>query len=122
MGNHKRIAVDFLEMVTAGNIEKAYEHVDMKGRHHNPYTPAGMPALKKGMQDNDAMFPLKRFNIKHVLEDGNMVSVHSHLILKPGELELSVVHLLQFEGNKIVEFWDCATQVPKEAVNQDGMF
>lgn len=123
MGRNKDAAVDFLKLVIAGQFDQAYtKHVDMKGKHHNAFTPAGMDALKKGMAENDKMFPNKRFDIKHVIEDGNMVATHSHLTLKPGELELAVVHWFRFEGDKIVEFWDVVTQVPKEAVNQDGMF
>jgi predicted SnoaL-like aldol condensation-catalyzing enzyme len=74
------------------------------------------------MIENDAQFPNKKFTVKHVLEDDDLVSVHSHLVLKPGELELSTNHILRFEGDRIVKFWDCAQQVPKDSPNRDGMF
>jgi predicted SnoaL-like aldol condensation-catalyzing enzyme len=123
MGRNKDAATDFLKMVVAGDIERAFaKHVDMKGKHHNIYTPAGLAALKKGMIENEVQFPNKKFDIKHVVEEGDMVAVHSHLALKTGELELGVLHWLRFEGDKIVEFWDLAQQVPKDLVNKDGMF
>jgi len=123
MGDHKKDAVDFLQMVVAGDIEKAFQkHVDMKGKHHNPFCVGGVESLKKGMIENDAQFPHKNFMVKHVLGDGDLVSVHSHLVLKPGELELATTHLLRFESGKIAELWDVAMSVPAESPNQDGMF
>jgi predicted SnoaL-like aldol condensation-catalyzing enzyme len=123
MSDHKQAAVDFLRMVVAGEIEKAYQkYVDMSGMHHNSFCPAGFEGLKKGMIENDAQFPSKKFTVKHVLGDGNMVSVHSHLVLKLGELELATTHLLRFENGKIVEFWDLAMPIPKDLPNKDGMF
>lgn len=123
MGRNKDSAVEFLKMVVAGQIDEAYtKHVDMKGKHHNIYTPASFEALKKGMIENGAMFPNKKFDIKHVLEEGDMVATHSLIVLKPGELELGVVHWFRFADGKIVEFWDLGQQVPKEVINQDGMF
>jgi len=123
MSDYKRDAVEFLQMVVAGDIEKAYEkHVDMKGKHHNSFCPAGFEGLKKGMIENDAQFPHKKITVKHVLGDDDLVSVHSHLVLKPGELELATTHLLKFENGRIVELWDMAMPVPKDLSNKDGMF
>lgn len=121
MGENKDNAIDFLKMVVAGKIDEAYtKHVDMKGKHHNVFTPAGMPALKKGMMDNEAQFPNKKLEVLRALEDGDLVSVYSRLFL--GEMVLAVNHSMRFSGGKIVEFWDCAQPVPKELVNQDGLF
>lgn len=121
MGKNKDIALDFLNMVVAGDIEAAYtKYVDMKGKHHNVFTPAGMPALKKGMMDNEAQFPNKKLEVLRVLEDGDLVSVYSRLAL--GEMVLAVNHSMRFDRGKIVEFWDCAQPVPKELANQDGLF
>ena len=123
MSDHKKDAVDFLQMLVAGDIEKAFQkYVNMNGKHHNPFCAEGFPGLKNGMQENDAMFPHKQFTVKHVLGDGDLVSVHSHMILKPGELELATNHLLGFEGDWIGEMWDCAQPVPKDSPNKDGMF
>jgi predicted SnoaL-like aldol condensation-catalyzing enzyme len=123
MSDYKKDAVAFLQMVVSGDIEKAFEkYVDMGGKHHNSFCPAGFEGLKKGMIENDTQFPNKNFMVKHVLGDGHLVSVHSHLVLKPGELELAATHLLRFKNEKIVEFWDLAVPIPKESPNKDGMF
>jgi predicted SnoaL-like aldol condensation-catalyzing enzyme len=123
MADHKQAAVDFLQMVVAGDIEKAYEkYVDMKGKHHNSFTPAGFPALQKGMLENHAQFPDKKITIQHVVGEGDWVSVHSHVVLKAGELELGTMHLIHFRDGKMVEMWDLGQQMPKDSPNKDGMF
>jgi hypothetical protein len=44
----KQAAVQLLKLVVAGRFDEAYqEHADLRGKHHNPFFPAGFPALKK---------------------------------------------------------------------------
>jgi predicted SnoaL-like aldol condensation-catalyzing enzyme len=119
--HQKRAAVDFLQLVTSGEIEEAYrKHVDMRGKHHNVFTPAGMESLKAGMIGNESQFPNKKLEVRNALADGDRVAVHSRLQL--GDMLLSVVHLFRFEGGKIVEMWDCAQAVPADSPNKDGAF
>lgn len=119
----KQAAVDFLQLVVAGNIDEAYQrYVDMRGRHHNPYFPAGFPALKLAMTENQTQFPNKRLVIKHVLGDGDLVAVHSHIIPAPGEAGISAVHIFRFAGDKIVEMWDNGQPLQADSPNQDGAF
>ncbi len=119
----KKRAVEFLESVVAGKIDEAYsEYVNMNGKHHNQYFQAGFPALKAAMIENEAQFPNKKYEIKNVFEDGNLVAVHGRIILKSGENEMAVVHLFRFNENKIVEMWDCGQPLLAESPNEDGAF
>jgi predicted SnoaL-like aldol condensation-catalyzing enzyme len=121
--NRKHSAVQFLKLVTAGRIDEAYqEYVDMKGKHHNCYFPAGFPALMKAMIDNHKQSPVKKYTVKNVIGDGNLVAVHAHLVLNQKGDGMVVVHLCRFEGDKIVEFWDCGQAIPAEMPNNDGAF
>ena len=116
-------AVQFLQLVTAGRIDEAYQrYVDMNGKHHNCYFPAGLPALKKAMIENHKQMPLKKYTVKNVIAGGNMVAVHAHLELKQDDRGMVVVHLCRFEGDKIVEFWDCGQAIPADMPNRDGAF
>lgn len=118
---YKQAAVQFLKLVVAGNIDEAYQKfVDMKGKHHNPFFPAGFPALQKAMKENHDQFPNKQINVKHVLADGDLVAVHSELVLSPGGSAMVVFHLHRFAGDKIVELWDCGQAVPADSPNKDG--
>lgn len=120
---HKQTAIEFLQLVVAGKIEEAYEkHVDMQGKHHNPFFPAGFPALKKAMLENHVQFPNKQYTLRNVLGDGDLVAVHGHLVLTPKEKEMAVVHLFRFQDDKIVELWDCGQPLPPDSPNTDGAF
>lgn len=122
-GARKRAAVQFLELVVAARIEEAYQtHVDMRGKHHNPFFTAGFPALKEGMLENQIQFPIKKLIIKKVLGDGDLVAVHSHIVPQQGETGFATVHLFRFQGDKIVEMWDIGQPVPANSPNNDSMF
>ena len=74
---NKKTATAFLESILVGKIDEAYDkYVDMGGKHHNIFTPAGFVALEKGMMDADTQFPNKKFKIQHVLGDEDLVAVH----------------------------------------------
>jgi predicted SnoaL-like aldol condensation-catalyzing enzyme len=119
----KRAAVEFLKLVVAGQIDEAYRtHVDIAGKHHNPFFPSGFQALQEAMKDDHTRFPRKRLEIKNVLGDGDRVAVHSELIQEPGGRAFAVVHLFRFHQERIVELWDCAQPVPENTPNGDGMF
>ncbi len=119
----KQAAVQFLQLVVAGRIDEAYErYVDMHGTHHNLFFPAGFLELRRAMSENHVRFPTKQLLVKHALVDGDMVAVHSRLVLQGGENDMTVVHLFRFRDNKIVEMWDLGQTVPADSPNKDGAF
>jgi predicted SnoaL-like aldol condensation-catalyzing enzyme len=119
----KQTAVEFLEMVGAGKIDDAYrEYAEPIGKHHNPFFAAGFTALREAMKENALQFPAMRLTVKNVIGDGDLVAIHSHVVLRPGEPGLATMHLFRFMGNKIVEIWDIGQPVPADSTNQDGMF
>jgi predicted SnoaL-like aldol condensation-catalyzing enzyme len=120
---HKQAAVDYLQLIIAGKIDEAYaRYVDMQGKHHNPFFAAGFPALKQAMIENQVQLPHKQIAIKNVLGDGDMVTVHSHIMPSPGGTGMAAVHLFRFRGDKIVEMWDVGQPVPADSPNSDGAF
>lgn len=121
--DHKQAAVQFLQLVVAGQVEKAYQtYVDFGGKHHNPHFPTGFPALEKAMIEDNVQFPNKQLIVKHVLGDDALVAVHCHILPSPGEAEYITVHLFRFQGDKIVELWDIGEPVPADSPNKDGAF
>lgn len=73
------------------------------------------------MKENEKQFPNKVYEIKHVLGDGEYIVVHG-LIKLSEDMQVAVVHILRFEKGKIIEMWDIGQQIPKDIVNEDGMF
>ena len=120
---NKQAAVEFLQLVVSGRIDEAYKrHVDMGGTHHNPFFRSGFSALRQAMIEDQVRSPTKQLLVNHVLSDGEMVAVHSHLILRAGEADMTVVHLFRFHDSRIVEMWDCGQPLPADSPNEDGAF
>jgi len=119
----KRVALKFLQLIVAGQIDEAHErYVLPHAKHHNPLFAAGFPALREAMKENHAQFPNKRFTVKNALGDGDLVAIHSHIVARPGEAGYIAVHLLRFNNKKIAEMWDCIEAIPEDSPNKDGAF
>jgi predicted SnoaL-like aldol condensation-catalyzing enzyme len=119
----KHAAVKFLEMTSRGQaVEAATRFLAPNGVHHNPHVEAGWPALVKAMDENHERFPQKVLEVQRVLADGDLVAVHSKVVLDPQVPIVNVVHILRFEGAKIVELWDIGAQVPAGRLNVAGAF
>jgi predicted SnoaL-like aldol condensation-catalyzing enzyme len=120
---HKESALDFLHLVVAGNIDEAYaKYVNMYGKHHNVHYSAEFSSLKRGMIENYAQFPNKRLMVKNVLGDGDLVAIHSNIVLKLGEPGIATVHIFRFEEGKIIEMWDIGQAIPIDIPNRMGAF
>lgn len=116
-------AVQFLKLMSSGKVDEAYsQFVSPTGKHHSPHFAAGFDALKAAMKESHKQFPDKQSDIKHVLGENDMVAIHSHVVLKPGDLGFAIVHLFRFESGKIVELWDFTQPVLAESPNTDGLF
>ncbi len=121
--DHKEAAASFLRLASSGKVKEAYrQYVDASFRHHNPYFPGNAAALSAAMVENAAQFPQKAIEIKHVLADGDLVAVHAHVRLQPGDLGVATIHIFRFEGDRIVELWDVGQAVPESSPNKNGMF
>jgi predicted SnoaL-like aldol condensation-catalyzing enzyme len=119
--SHKDAATSFLNIVVAGRIPEAYaQYVGDPFRHHHPFCEGDKDSLIKAMEENEITFPNKAIKIHRVLEDGNLVAVHS--AVKLNDLNIAVFHIFRFENDKITELWDLGQQVPENSPNQNGMF
>lgn len=120
---NKDIAVDFLLLASSGKVDEAYEkYVDMNGKQHNVYFPAGFPALQEAMREAHEVSPNQSFTPMMVLSDGDLVVVHSRVIRQSNDPVISVVHMFRIENGKIIEMWDTGIEVPPDSPNADGAF
>jgi predicted SnoaL-like aldol condensation-catalyzing enzyme len=119
----KKNALAFLKLIIAGKIRQAYDrYAAPKLRHHNPFSRGDRESIIRGMEEAELQFPGKVFKVKRSVAEGNFVVIHSHLMLTPGELELATIHILRFQGGKIVELWDIGQAIPKDSPNENSMF
>lgn len=121
---HEEIAQDFLRKAASGQVQQAYEsYVAKTFKHHNPYFAGDAESLKKGMQDAHATQPNESLDVARVIADGDLVAVHSRVKRRdPAAQEIAAVHIFRFEGDRIVELWDVAQQLPKDSPNANGTF
>ncbi|WP_111856327.1 nuclear transport factor 2 family protein [Acinetobacter oleivorans] len=122
--SQKQIAVRFLELAAAGEVDEAYSNYTAPNfKHHNPYYAGDANSLREGMRESAAETPNKVFDVQHVIEEGDLVAVHSKLEMQMNGLTtLAVVHICRFENGKIAEFWDVGQVQPDPLVNENGMF
>ncbi len=131
--SHKDAAVDFLNLVTKGKIREAYEkNATADFIHHNPHFKGDAESLAQAMEEHHKLFPNKVYEVKHVLEDGELVAVHGRVQLVEGGKTAAVVHIFRFsaqggstsggENDKIAELWDVGEEIPKDSPNENGMF
>ena len=120
---NKDAAVSFLKMASSGDVREAYAKFVGPGfKHHNPFFEGSPETLMVAMEENARDNPNKTFDVKRAIAEGDLMAVHSHVRLKPGDLGSAVVHLFRFEEGRIVELWDLGQPVPEESPNQYGMF
>lgn len=125
MNSHslKDLAIEFLQLAASGKVAEAYDrHVGTAFRHHNPYFRGDAASLKQAMQANAASNPTKIFEVQRALQDGNEVAIFSRVRQHPDDPGAAVVHIFRFEEGRIVELWDIGQAVPKDMINENGMF
>jgi predicted SnoaL-like aldol condensation-catalyzing enzyme len=121
--NHKEVAVAFLSLVAEGKVREAYlRYIGPGFRHHNTFFKGDAGSLIAAMEENVVQNPSKVLEVKHALQEGDFVAVHSHVRLKPTDPGLALVHIFRFQGKLIAELWDIAQPVPENSPNEYGMF
>lgn len=119
----KSSAIDFLQLVAAGQVDEAFQrYVAVDFRHHNPYFAGDAASLRAGMLANAQANPGKRLQVKLALQDGELVSVFSHMRPASDAAGVALVHIFRFANGRIAELWDVGQPVPPEMVNESGMF
>ncbi|WP_449465468.1 nuclear transport factor 2 family protein [Stenotrophomonas humi] len=117
------IATTFLSMAASGSVREAYAlYVADDFTHHNAYFPGDRESLLVAMEKSAESEPNKSLTVKQVIASGDRVIVLSHLRRAQVDQEYAVVHILRFDGSKIVEMWDVGQEIPKDSPNTLGMF
>jgi predicted SnoaL-like aldol condensation-catalyzing enzyme len=121
--DRKQSAISFLKLAASGRLDEAYgDYISANFRHHNPYFAGDAESLKTGMAEAHEKFPDTTLEVQHVLEEGELVAVHSRVRHSSDTPEIAVVHLFRFEGSRVAELWDIGIEAPKDSPNENGMF
>jgi predicted SnoaL-like aldol condensation-catalyzing enzyme len=121
--DNRDIVTTFLRMCSRGQVREAYErYVSPAFVHHSAWFPGDRQSLLEAMEQSAAAEPNKSFEVKQVIEGGDRVAVHSHLVRAGAGAEYAVVHIARIADGKIIELWDLAQEIPKDSPNTLGMF
>lgn len=119
----KEIGQEFLTLCAAGNSREAFKlYADKNFKHHNAFFKGDADSLMIAMEESSKENPNKVFEIKHIIKDEDMVVYHSYIKQSNNDLGFVVVHILKFSNEKITEMWDMHQEVPKDMVNENGVF
>lgn len=89
---------------------------------HNPLAPDGAETLKGLAGVVSGQFPDAVYDIERVVSQGDLVLVHSNVVLTPGTRGSAVFDIFRFQGGRIAEHWDVAQEVPESSANGNDMF
>jgi predicted SnoaL-like aldol condensation-catalyzing enzyme len=121
--SHRDAAESFMRLVGSGKVREAFrKHAAPGFRHHNPFFRGDADSLMKAMEGNAARFPDKALEILNVLEDRDLVAVHSRVRHTPADRGAALVHIFRFAGERVVELWDISQEVPEQMPNENSMF
>lgn len=127
--DHRAVAEAYFRLVGQGKFAEGLKFFAPGCRTHNPFFAGDMATLAKAQAAASAemtpQFSDPAFTVEHVLVDGDLVAVHTHLLgsrTNPGMGGLRQVHLFRFQGDKIVEYWDITQPVTREQANAAGAF
>lgn len=120
--NNVQLALAFLTRARAGDVAAARALVAPDARHHNMYFPAGMDVLIDAIAAASVAFPASRFTPKHIVADGDMVVIHSHVTHTADDAGMTVFHMFRISAGRIVELWDVGQVIAPDSPNQAGMF
>jgi predicted SnoaL-like aldol condensation-catalyzing enzyme len=118
----KEIAVNFLKLAARGNSREAFsKYTNLNFRHHNPHFKGDAESLMIAMEENAKKNPDKTLSVQHVLQENDLVAVHSWVKMNPDDRGVAIVHIYRFEGDRISELWDIAQPMPENSPNEYGM-
>ncbi|SHI18436.1 nuclear transport factor 2 family protein [Streptomyces sp. 3214.6] len=89
---------------------------------HNPLAPDGAETLKNLAVSVHQQFPDAKYDIRRVISEGDLVLVHSNVVLAPGTRGSAVFDIFRFQGGRIAEHWDAGQNVPETTANGNDMF
>ncbi|MFI6932850.1 ester cyclase [Streptomyces sp. NPDC050287] len=123
LGYQKAVAVQLLKGVfERGDTSVVDRFVRPDCIQHNPLAPDGAEALKYFGALQRQQYPDLAYDIKRVISEGDLVLVHSNIVLTPGTRGVAAFDIFRFQGGKISEHWDVLQAVPATTANGNDMF
>jgi predicted SnoaL-like aldol condensation-catalyzing enzyme len=124
---NRQLVLTAVSRFGAGDIAGFTELLGEEFVSHNPRV-SHDPAAQSGRQafagylsgPGSAHLRDATVTAKHLLADGDLVAVHTHVATPQGDL--ATVDLFRVDGGLIVEHWDVVQPIPDDVLHPHGMF
>ena len=122
--NNKRILREFADMmINQRRPEDAIsKYLGDTYIQHEPGLADGAEGCLKSHQDMLKEYPDLRLEIKRMIAEGDLITLHLHLIRNEGDRGLAVIDIFRLDNNKLVEHWNVVQEVPETSANDNTMF
>lgn len=87
---------------------------------HSPIESAGREATIAYIEDEFSRG--LKFQIHHIIVDGDFAAVHMHFKFTDGTPDQAIVDLWRVENGRLVEIWDHQQVIPPNTVSGNAMF
>ncbi|MFG2798596.1 nuclear transport factor 2 family protein [Streptomyces pseudovenezuelae] len=123
LGYQKAVAITVVKRVfERGDTAVVDRFVRPDYIQHNPTAADGSAGLKGLATSIHQQFPEARYNVKRAVSEGDLVLLHSNVVLVPGTKGASVIDIFRFQGGRIAEHWDVIQNVPDTTASGNDMF
>lgn len=121
---NKKIAVAFFNMIlNEHKVAEAFEKYSVPDYiQHNPYAATGAQPAIDFFTPYYAQNPGACAEIKRVIAEGDLVTIHNNSKQNPDDRGSAVVDIFRIENGRVVEHWDVVQQIPEKSMNQNTMF
>ena len=114
MTNKEMVSALFEEFFNKHDFSVVDDYISPDYIQHDYNVPPGREGLKEHFRKMFDKFPNFRVDIKHIIEDGDMIAVHGYGTNEKGVAEVLVVDTYRIEGGKLVEHWGTVQRLPPE--------
>lgn len=120
---NRLLTVDFYDrFFNKHDLSAADEYIGDVYIQHNPLFADGPKAFTDAFKEAFTKFPERQNKIIRSAAHGDIVFLHVHRTMKPGERGDAVVDIYRVQDGKLVEHWDIIQPVPETAKHGNGMF
>ncbi|WP_250628317.1 nuclear transport factor 2 family protein [Pinirhizobacter soli] len=112
----------YAAIFTARDIAVASRYLGPEYIQHATDVADGKEGLARAIAEIAAQTPQISYEIKHIIAEGNLVTLMSHLRPTPDARGQMLFNIFRFDGGKIVEHWETVQDIPETSANGNGVF
>ena len=104
----------FEEFFNAHDISAADRYLHPDYIQHDFDVPPGRNGFKEHFTHVFALFPQFHVDIRHIIEEDDMIAMHGYGATDPGKIEVLVVDTYRIKDGLLYEHWGTVQPLPPE--------